>query len=91
MHSYVDEHVPVTGKRFWERLKTRFQSYILQSSFTVDSLHHNYHLNSLLAMFRTGGGELPFDRGGDARCLALGCKFQILVSLMVFWAKHHYI
>ena len=33
MHSYGDENVHVTGKRFWERLKTRFQSCILQSSF----------------------------------------------------------
>ena len=32
MHSYVDEHEHVTGKRFVERLKTRFQSCILRSS-----------------------------------------------------------
>ena len=35
------------------------------------------------------GGELPYERGGDARHLALRCKFQISVSLRVFWAKHH--
>jgi len=69
MHSYVDEHVHVTGKRFWEGLTTRFQSCILQSSFTVDSLRHIYHLNSLLAMFQTRGG-LPNDRDGDDRRLA---------------------
>ena len=34
-------------------------------------------------------GGVPHERGGDARCLA--CRFQILVSLRVFWAKHHYI
>ena len=38
-----------------------------------------------------GGGERPYERGGDARHLALRCKFQISVSLRVFWAKHHYI
>ena len=27
------------------------------------------------------------ERGGDARRLTWGCKFQILVSLRVFWAK----
>ena len=39
---------------------------------------------------RGGGGELVYDRGGDAR-LAQGCKFRILVSLKVFWAKRQYI
>ena len=38
-----------------------------------------------------GGGGLPYERGGDAHHLALRCKFQISVSLRVFWAKHHYI
>ena len=38
-----------------------------------------------------GGGGLPYERGGDARRLAYDCKFQILVSLRVFWAKHDYI
>ena len=38
-----------------------------------------------------GGGGLPYERGGDVRRLAYECKFQILVSLRVFWAKHHYI
>ena len=38
-----------------------------------------------------GGGRLPYERGGDARRLAYEYKFQILVSLRVFWAKHDYI
>ena len=38
-----------------------------------------------------GGERLPHERGGDARPLAYDCKFQILVSLRVFWAKHDYI
>ena len=38
-----------------------------------------------------GGERLPYERGGDARRLAYECKFQILVSLRVFWAKHDYI
>ena len=38
-----------------------------------------------------GGGRLPYERGGDARHLALRYKFQISVSLRVFWAKRHYI
>ena len=38
-----------------------------------------------------GGERLPYERGGDARPLAYDCKFQLLVSLRVFWAKHDYI
>ena len=34
-----------------------------------------------------GGGGITYERGGDARRLALGCKFRILVSLGVFWGK----
>ena len=37
-----------------------------------------------------GGGEEPGkEMGWDARRLAYGCKFRILVSLRVFWAKRH--
>ena len=32
-------------------------------------------------MSGAGGGDSIYERGGDARRLALGCKFQILVSL----------
>ena len=32
-------------------------------------------------------GGLPYETDGDARRLALGCKFWILVSLRVFRAK----
>ena len=39
---------------------------------------------------RLPGGGLPFERDRDARSLAQGCKFWILVSLTVFWAEHHY-
>ena len=35
-------------------------------------------------------GGLPYETDGDARCLALGCKFWILVSLRVFRAKRRY-
>ena len=35
------------------------------------------------------GEESAYERGGDARRLAYGCKFRILVSLRVFWAKRH--
>ena len=38
-----------------------------------------------------GGGEVPHKRGWDARRLAYEYKFQILISLRVFWAKHNYI
>ena len=31
------------------------------------------------------------ERGGDARRLAQACKFRILVSLRVSWAKRYYI
>ena len=33
------------------------------------------------------GGALPYETDGDARRLAYGCKFWILVSLRVFRAK----
>ena len=39
---------------------------------------HNYPL---------GWGGLPYERCGDARRLAYGCKFRVLVSLGVFIAK----
>ena len=38
-----------------------------------------------------GGRDSAYERGGDARRLAWGCKFRILVSLRVFWAKGHHI
>ena len=36
---------------------------------------------------------IPYERGGAGMLVASlrGCKFQILVSLRVFWAKHPYI
>ena len=34
-----------------------------------------------------GKGRLPYETDGDARRLAKGCKFWILVSLRVFRAK----
>ena len=37
------------------------------------------------------GGNSAYERGGDTRHLAYGCKFRILVSLRVFWAKRHHI
>ena len=37
-----------------------------------------------------GGGGLPHETDGDARRLALGLKFWILVSLRVFRAKRQY-
>ena len=36
------------------------------------------------------GGRLPCETDGDARRLAWGCKFWILVSLRVFRAKGQY-
>ena len=36
------------------------------------------------------GGGLPYETDGDARLLAQGCKFWILVSLRVFRAKRQY-
>ena len=40
---------------------------------------------------RPGGADSAYEMGGDARRLAKGCKFRILVSLRVFWAKRHHI
>ena len=36
---------------------------------------------------KSPGGTRAYERGGDARRLALGCKFRILISLRVFCAK----
>ena len=47
----------------------------------------------LLASFTSsspGGWGSTCESGGDARRLAQGCKFRILVSLRVFWAKRHH-
>ena len=38
-----------------------------------------------------GGGALPYKSDRDARCFALGCKKQILVSFRVFGMESHYI
>ena len=38
-----------------------------------------------------GGGFSAYESGGDARRLPWGCKFRILVSVTVFWAKRYYI
>ena len=46
---------------------------------------------SLLASYKEYERAAPYERGGDASHLAKGSKFQILVSLRVFWVKHHYI
>ena len=40
---------------------------------------------------RGGDGGVPYEKGGNARRLAEGCKFRILVSHRVFLAKRHYI
>ena len=37
------------------------------------------------------GRDYGYETGGDARRLAEGYKFHILVSLRVFWAKPHHI
>ena len=52
----------------------------------IQGTNNDYH-----SMFwtRTGGG-LPYETDGDARRLAYGCKFWILVSLRVFRAKRQY-
>ena len=38
-----------------------------------------------------GGGDSAYESGGDARRLTEGCKFRILDSFRVFWAKRHHI
>ena len=38
-----------------------------------------------------GGGHLPYNSDGDTRCLPLGCKLQILVSIRVFGMERHFI
>ena len=48
-------------------------------------------VSSLMADTSPGGGGLPYEMDGDARRLAWGCKFRILVSLRVLWAKCHYL
>ena len=44
----------------------------------------------MMAQVGGGGGEGTHMKGQDACRLAEGCKFRILVSLRVFWAKSHY-
>ena len=38
-----------------------------------------------------GQGGLPCKSAGDARCLALRCELQILVSIRVFGMESYYI
>ena len=48
-------------------------------------------LRTCTARGEGGREDSTYERGGDARLLAEGCKFRILVSLRVFWAKRHHI
>jgi len=49
-------------------------------------------IRSVYAKPKGGEGGTPHMKGcGDARRLAQGCTFRILVSLRVFWAKRHHI
>ena len=48
-------------------------------------------LNALVGGEGGGWGDSAYERGGDACRLAKGCKFRVLVSLRVFWAKRHHI
>ena len=43
-----------------------------------------------LVLIYPGGVGVPYETDGDARRLAQGCKFWILVSLRVFRAKRQY-
>ena len=83
MHSYVDEHEHVTRKRFGERLKTRFQSYILQSSFFRIRL--TLFTNTTLIAFWLcskpgGGGELLYEWAGMLVVSLRGVNFR-------FWSR----
>ena len=50
-----------------------------------------YRACDLLPRGGGGGGDSAYEMGGDARRLAEGSKFRILVSLRVLWAKRHHI
>ena len=57
-------------------LMQKHSKYLLQgncnSAGETKKNKEMHHLKSV-----PGGGELPYERGGDARHLALRCKFQI--------------
>ena len=64
----------------------------LDSKNLVASTHIKREKASLpVDVRRRGVGDSAYERGWDARRLAQGCKFRILVSLRVFWAKSHHI
>ena len=68
MHSYVDEHEHVTGKGFWERLKkdVRVAFYKVPLRSTLFITTTTLIANQPCSRSGGGGGELPFDRDGDA-------------------------
>ena len=51
---------------------------------------NNFFSHTFNPWFGVGGKRLTYERDGDARRLAQGCKFRILISLRVFWAKRRY-
>ena len=72
---------------------------VLLKSFLFESQTIGFHpqtqrlqpVNETSSFFpgglETRGRDSEYNRGGDARRLAYGCKFRILVSLRVFWGK----
>ena len=54
----------------------RIKTYIKLSKFEANSLEKFYHTEGLSGINRhPGGGELPYERGGDARRLAQSVNF----------------
>ena len=54
----------------------RIKTYIKWSKLEANSLEKFYHTEGLSGINRhPGGGELPYERGGDARRLAQSVNF----------------
>ena len=82
---------PYKALQIWVK---RFSKYLpYKISHRPDSWRSLWHIYLLLIYFLDSGlgegGGLPYERDGDARRLAQGCKFWSLVSLRVFLAKQN--
>ena len=73
--SNVDSHI--TDRTSLYRVALRVSTTSLRYSLSLDYQKVRYTL-------RGGGGGGSYETGGDARRLAQGCKFRILVSTQNF-------
>ena len=77
------------------RSQSRIMLHVNSSEMTFEHQYNACPLSDVTTflidmLLIAPGGGLPYETDGDARRLAQGCKFLILVSLRLFRAKRQY-